>query len=95
MQLSANPFVNDFAKSALIGCVYILITVLWLKLAGSPFLGYYFEASFNLGKFRCCKNAGFLVCPGEGNTTVNVLSPEPGIVRKRFIVLNEQRILTA
>ena len=71
----------------------VFITILCLKGAGSPLLGYNFKASFNLGKFRGCENARFLVCSGEGNTSVNVLEPETSIIGKRFVVLDEERIL--
>lgn len=89
MQFAANSFVNDFAKSALIGGVDILVSVLCLKRAGSPFLGYDFEASFNLGELQCRENAGFLICSGEGNTSINVLAPETGVIGKGLVVLHK------
>lgn len=73
----------------------ILITVFCLERASSPFISYYLEAAFNLGKFQSCENPGFLICSREGNTSVNVLAPKPGIIGQGFVVLNEERILAA
>ena len=73
----------------------VFVAVLCLKGAGSPFLGYYSEASFNLRKFRGCENARLLVCSGEGDTSVNVLAPETSIIGEGFVILDEERILAA
>lgn len=76
MQLPADPLVNDFTQPALICCMNVLITILCLKRAGSPFLGDFLEASFDFSKFKRCEDTALMIGPCKGNAAVDVLSPE-------------------
>ena len=95
MQLPADTFVDDFTESALICRMDVLIAILRLKGAGSPFLSDFLEASFDFGKFEGCQDAALMIGPCKGNAAIDVLSPEPCIIGKRFVVLHEKRILSA